>query len=156
MPAWHATVYLDTPLNDAGVEELAAQENITAVVSSPAQGATQVRVRLTAETWQAALDDVGPHVRAIESRTGFSATQIVVTDETTAAAAIGLIGPAEAAALMGISTRRFRQLREERPDFPEPALVLEQGPLWTAAAIAEFHRWRPKDGGRPRKDDDEG
>ncbi len=52
-----------------------------------------------------------------------------------------LLGPREAAALLGVSRQRLLQLIEAHPDFPEPT-VLSVGRIWARADVeawAEAH-----------------
>ena len=76
--------------------------------------------------------------------------------ETAAARARGweLLGAAEIADVLGVSTARVRQL-EKRADFPEPALEIAGGRAYRAEDVEAFRlRWS-RTPGRPRNPDAE-
>ncbi|WP_018813122.1 hypothetical protein [Salinispora pacifica] len=72
--------------------------------------------------------------------------------ETSAARSRGwdLLGSAEIAERLGVSTARVRQL-EQRPDFPAPAVELAGGRMYRADDIAAFGKGWHRAPGRPRK-----
>jgi hypothetical protein len=62
-----------------------------------------------------------------------------------------LLGAAETAARLGVSTSRLRHL-EQRPDFPRPALTLAGGRIYRAEDIDAFNRgWNRRPGRPPRQ-----
>ncbi|MEA2702138.1 MAG: hypothetical protein QOD63_83 [Actinomycetota bacterium] len=48
-----------------------------------------------------------------------------------------LLGPAEAAALLGVSRQRLLQLLDAYPDFPQPT-KLTVGRIWERKAVEEW------------------
>ncbi|GAA4439302.1 helix-turn-helix transcriptional regulator [Phytohabitans houttuyneae] len=63
-----------------------------------------------------------------------------------------LLGAAEIAERLGVTTARVRQL-EQRPDFPKPALTLAGGRIYRADDIDAFNRGWDRTPGRPRRAD---
>lgn len=63
-----------------------------------------------------------------------------------------LVGPAEAAELLGVSRQRIHQLNDRHRrhlGFPHPLIQVRMGPLWAAAAIRAFDRnWDRRPGRR--------
>ncbi|MGC5664914.1 helix-turn-helix transcriptional regulator [Micromonospora sp. WMMD723] len=72
--------------------------------------------------------------------------------ETLAARARGwdLLGSAEVADVLGVSTARVRQL-EQRPDFPQPAVTIAGGRIYRRDEIEEYAERRSRTPGRPAK-----
>lgn len=58
-----------------------------------------------------------------------------------------LVGPAEAAEILGVSRQRIHQLANQ-PSFPEPLVKVKMGTLWAATAIEAFAQ-RGRRPGRP-------
>jgi len=61
-----------------------------------------------------------------------------------------LVGPSEAAAMLGVSRQRVHQLATEHRRFPPPLLRLASGPLWLADAVRAFAATWERKPGRPR------
>ena len=74
-----------------------------------------------------------------------------VCTEAAHAATLPLLGPAEAAHVLGISGARFRDLRATAPRFPAPAVTLELGELYRREDMEAYDRIRKRPPGRPRK-----
>jgi predicted DNA-binding transcriptional regulator AlpA len=63
-----------------------------------------------------------------------------------------LVGAAEIAEMLNVSTQRLDQLIEVYPDFPQPEVVLKGGRIWAREAVEEWVRQHPaRKPGRPRK-----
>lgn len=77
--------------------------------------------------------------------------RLVVESAAARAREWSLLGAAEVATRLGVSTARVRQL-EQRPDFPRPVKPdLAGGKIWRAEDIDEFARTWSRQPGRPRK-----
>jgi predicted DNA-binding transcriptional regulator AlpA len=62
-----------------------------------------------------------------------------------------LVGPAEVAAMMGISRQRVDQLASTYEDFPAPEVVLATGRVWARSAIERWIAAHPKRPPGPRR-----
>lgn len=63
-----------------------------------------------------------------------------------------LVGVAELAELLGVSTQRASELRS-RAGFPRPAVTLRSGPVWVRANVEQFaSTWKRKPGRPPKAD----
>ena len=60
-----------------------------------------------------------------------------------------LLGVGEIQEMFGVSRQRLATLRK-RPGFPEPIVVLRNGPIWTAPSLARFLESWNRQPGRPR------
>ena len=51
-----------------------------------------------------------------------------------------LVGPAEIAAMLGVSRQYVDRLSKEDPDFPEPEAELTGGRVWSTEAVEAWAR----------------
>ncbi|NJP33706.1 hypothetical protein HCJ94_17380 [Micromonospora sp. HSS6-12] len=65
--------------------------------------------------------------------------------------ALDLVGTAEVAQMLGVSTQRAGELARTNPAFPAPVATLKMGPVWTRASIEAFDRGWERRSGRPPK-----
>jgi hypothetical protein len=101
-----------------------------------------------AKGWAARLTGAAELVRA---GVLFGPDRMVVETSAARARMWNLLGAAEIAERLGVTTSRVRQL-EQRPDFPNPALVLAGGRIYRAEDIDAFDRaWDRTPGRPPRK-----
>lgn len=65
--------------------------------------------------------------------------------------ALDLVGTAEVAQLLGVSSQRAGELARTHPAFPAPVATPKMGPVWTRASIEVFDRGWERRSGRPPK-----
>ncbi|MEW2383397.1 hypothetical protein AB0873_15080 [Micromonospora sp. NPDC047707] len=108
-----------------------------------------VQRTVDADDYAAALDAARAWVGEVAAVTG-EPRLVTVESEESRVRGLDLLGSAEVAARLGVSTARVRQL-EQRPDFPEPVLTLAGGRIYRASDIDAFDREWSRIPGRPRK-----
>ena len=62
-----------------------------------------------------------------------------------------VVGPIEAAELLGVSRQRVHQLASDNTRFPKPVIVTKSGSLWARSAIEAFDRSWTRKPGRPAR-----
>ncbi|KXK63337.1 hypothetical protein AWW66_03220 [Micromonospora rosaria] len=80
----------------------------------------------------------------------FGPDRMVIETLAARARAWELLGSAEVADTLGVSTARVRQL-EQRPDFPQPVATIAGGRIYRRDQIEEYAEHRPRTPGRPAK-----
>jgi len=64
-----------------------------------------------------------------------------------------VVGPIEAAQILGVSRQRVHQLVADNRRFPAPIIVTKSGSLWARSAIDAFARSWTRKPGRPTKNE---
>ena len=114
------------------------------VQAADAPAAVRQGAKLVAELNRAASMPRWPAARVEASR-------VDLLDRELASPALSeLVGPIEAAAMLGVSRQRVHQLATQHRRFPAPLLRLGSGPLWPADAISTFAATWERKPGRPR------
>jgi hypothetical protein len=151
---WYAEAEFTAHATDDAVEQIAPA--FVATYYNSADRVLRVRQRLDAGDYGAALDqaqrwvrgDVVPAVHGVDPD-----ARVVRVAVESAEAVMRLVGTADFAKLLGVSTNRVRQLAE-MPGFPA-AEDTSAGAVWPRDVAETYAARRPPrgKGGRPRKDD---
>jgi hypothetical protein len=151
-PTWHAHLEFPGALTIDQLEALA--EETSQIHHDSHRNITKVHLHITATNLHdastqalAALDQL-PAFRALRDAGILQPPRtLTVQDPAAHAEGLTLLGTAEVAARLNLSTARVRQLRDQHPDFPAPALTLAGGNLYDPAAIDYFNlHWDRKPG----------
>lgn len=152
---WYAEVQYTGALSAEQLEDVAAdavvthynEDTETLTVRCPVEAGGYAEAVDIARAWAG-----GTGARAlVESWVLSGPHRLVVESDKARAAGLGLLGGAEVAARLGVSTARVRELSGQA-GFPAPVAELAGGKVWRAVDVDEFARsWR-RSPGRPRKD----
>jgi hypothetical protein len=151
---WWADVQYLGQLTAEQLEDVAAD----AIVTRYQEGTEllTVRSRLDAIGYPQAVDQAvawagGPAAQTLAAAGVLTGpVRLVVESDQARTAGLDLLGGAEVAARLGVSTARAREL-SGRPDFPAPVAELAAGKVWRAEDVDAYATARDRSPGRPRK-----
>jgi len=156
MTDWHVQVDLDGTLTQDQIEALADDAIATATIRGD-ERLVELTYRVQAGDLSAATVAALAHLARLAGVQALIAAGVLsdpqrlqLATDAAASRRLPLLGAAEAAARLGVSTSRLRQL-ENGDDFPAPVLELAGGKLYDAAAIDAFGKSRRRGPGRPPK-----
>lgn len=149
---WYAEAEFAARATEDDVEAVAPA--FVATYHNSTDQVLRLRQRLDAGDYGAALDEAQQWARdvAVPAVLGIDAqARVVRVAVESAEAVMRLVGPADFAKLLGVSTARIRQLAES-PDFPA-GLETSAGAVWPQDVAQTYAARRPRGGkgGRPRK-----
>lgn len=147
------TVRLDytgtiTP-DEAGL--LLEKDGLVSVHTDETAGTVSVvgRVADPSTVYEVALYDRWKHLGNLVWRQAISLDRLTLEGPHARAARLPIVGTAEVAGILGVTTGRVRQLKTDHPDWPQPAAELSAGDLYLADDIRRFAaQWDRRPGPR--------